>query len=787
MFDPYHKWLGIPKVEQPPTFYRLLGINPAEQDPEVIEEAAIRQSTFLRAYQAGPHAAECSRLLNEIAQARATLLDPAKRKVYDARLVKAAQPAPPAVRVARPVADPFDLDPVPATRPPAPKKRSVAPALLIGGAAAALVALTALAGTLVWFLADDGSPAEKKVAAAVNKKPTDPPAKESGPAKPDEPPLPTGTKAEVTTKPPGPKQGVVKLTPLTEAKKPEVKTPSKVPEVQPPPKKAPKRKAPKKAAPAALPDAPDAEAQAKSAQKVRTAFQADYAKTSLADKRSLAGRLRQEAEIVKDNPADRFVLLREASDLAAQGGDLLLAFQAVDEMTEQYDFDSLKLLADALEKASRVMKSREASTILVSRALLVSDAALEAEAFDEGKKALKIAEAALPATGNAQLRAAVAEAKEKLQRATEAAPAARQARERLATDPGDAKANGELGRYLIFQRGEWEEGLSHLERGDDPELAKLAARDRQGTDDPKEQLAIGDAWWRLAEQAGEDDRKEALRHRARSWHARAMPRLDAPQRARYEDRLKYKIGSNDVYAGLVGEYFAGGHRRLRRVDYAIDFTWDKSPPHPNVPMEQFRAAWVGWLKVPKPGKYVFDFVVDDGFRLSIDGQVVQDQYRADARNQFRHQFPVYLPNTLHLVKLDFVQGAAGAQIHWRWRRHDEAELQLVPPEAFFHDATQHQILTNDYTPFRGQWVASYTNKARHEYTIDDLGNVTERTRPKQKGHLEKRNGDTVIEYSNGSFERFRLVKGQLVIDHYNPPSQYPNQPPVLRAVGVRVK
>ena len=46
MFDPYHKWLGIPKDQRPPTFYQLLGITPGEEDVEVIEEAAIRQTTL---------------------------------------------------------------------------------------------------------------------------------------------------------------------------------------------------------------------------------------------------------------------------------------------------------------------------------------------------------------------------------------------------------------------------------------------------------------------------------------------------------------------------------------------------------------------------------------------------------------------------------------------------------------------------------------------------------------------------------------------------------------------
>jgi hypothetical protein len=95
MFDPYHKWLSIPRDQRPPTHYQLLGIAPDEDDPEVIDEAAIRQTAHVRMYQSGPQAQECSRLLNEIALARATLLDPVRRRAYDAGL-RVGKDEPPA-------------------------------------------------------------------------------------------------------------------------------------------------------------------------------------------------------------------------------------------------------------------------------------------------------------------------------------------------------------------------------------------------------------------------------------------------------------------------------------------------------------------------------------------------------------------------------------------------------------------------------------------------------------------------------------------------------------------
>jgi WD40 repeat protein len=69
----------------------LLGIAPDEQDTEVIEAAAVRQVAFVRNFQAGPHAEQCSRILTELAQARLTLVNPVKRRQYDASLASRAK------------------------------------------------------------------------------------------------------------------------------------------------------------------------------------------------------------------------------------------------------------------------------------------------------------------------------------------------------------------------------------------------------------------------------------------------------------------------------------------------------------------------------------------------------------------------------------------------------------------------------------------------------------------------------------------------------------------------
>ena len=106
-FDPYLNWLGIAPHEQPPNFYRLLGVVLFESSPQVIEQAADQQSLRVGAYQSGPQGELCQRLLSEIAMARFCLLDPQQKAAYDGKLMEGlaqrgersvAAPPPPGAR-----------------------------------------------------------------------------------------------------------------------------------------------------------------------------------------------------------------------------------------------------------------------------------------------------------------------------------------------------------------------------------------------------------------------------------------------------------------------------------------------------------------------------------------------------------------------------------------------------------------------------------------------------------------------------------------------------------------
>ena len=69
---------------------------------------------------------------------------------------------------------------------------------------------------------------------------------------------------------------------------------------------------------------------------VKSLFKAEFAKTKAADRAALAAKLLEQAGGSKDDLTAKYVLLREARDVAAKGGDHDVYLKAADEMAASY-------------------------------------------------------------------------------------------------------------------------------------------------------------------------------------------------------------------------------------------------------------------------------------------------------------------------------------------------------------------------------------------------------------------------------------------------------------------
>ena len=93
-FDPYHKWLGIPSEDQPPHYYRLLGVQPFEADPDVISYAADQRMGLLKTFATSERSSLAENLLDEVARVRVCLLNSKKKQSYDIDLRNRINEAP---------------------------------------------------------------------------------------------------------------------------------------------------------------------------------------------------------------------------------------------------------------------------------------------------------------------------------------------------------------------------------------------------------------------------------------------------------------------------------------------------------------------------------------------------------------------------------------------------------------------------------------------------------------------------------------------------------------------
>jgi hypothetical protein len=133
-----------------------------------------------------------------------------------------------------------------------------------------------------------------------------------------------------------------------------------------------------------------------------------------------------------------------------------------------------------------------------------------------------LAKAAFTARGNASLKADVAE----LRRTTgdlqkEFAKLERE-RDRLQKSPADADANQALGEFYAFMKGDWEQGLPFLARGDEELTQAAASFDLQNPSTLKDRLEAGDRWQEVARQNRDADVSSKATLRARHWYLSAV-------------------------------------------------------------------------------------------------------------------------------------------------------------------------------------------------------------------------------------------------------------------------
>jgi WD40 repeat protein/serine/threonine protein kinase len=301
----------------------------------------------------------------------------------------------------------------------------------------------------------------------------------------------------------------------------------KPPQPDPPITKPPVVKAP----------VPEVAKQDEVAKLIRDLYKDDFAKKAAADRVALAEKLIDVARDTKDKPVERFVLLREARDLAADAGDARIALKAVDELANGYVIDLLEMKIAVLGKLADLAMTPAAARSVVDQYLTLTDIAVARDDYEKALRLASLAEAVAKKTTSNLLINQVDARGKSLRELQEGFEAVKKFAAVLKDKPQDPEANLALGKFYCLNKGDWEKGLRCLAAGNDDSLKSVALKELAGPEKPADQVEVGNAWYELAKQEQAVVRLQ-MQRRAYYWYELGVTSVTGITKTQTETRMK---------------------------------------------------------------------------------------------------------------------------------------------------------------------------------------------------------------------------------------------------------
>ena len=133
--------------------------------------------------------------------------------------------------------------------------------------------------------------------------------------------------------------------------------------------------------------------------------------------------------------------------------------------------------------------------------------------------------------------------------------------------------------------------------------------------------------------------------------------------------------------GLRASYLEGKNgekgEMLNRVDSAINFNWRGGPPEKGLKADEFVVKWQGSLLPPQSGDYVFEAIVDDEFKMWLDG----DELLKGEGGTRRSKKINLVAGEIVPFRAEYREDWGEAFVSLSWKRPDRVS-EIVPASAF---------------------------------------------------------------------------------------------------------
>ena len=159
------------------------------------------------------------------------------------------------------------------------------------------------------------------------------------------------------------------------------------------------------------------------------------------------------------------------------------------------------------------------------------------------------------------------------------------------------------------------------------------------------------------------------------------------------------VAPGTMKPGLICEGYYGGEFKalaIRRLEGQLSLDWKDGPAWNGGPADCFSMRWRGFLNVPRSGRYTLTLATDDAVRLLLDD--IQLLAGPAAARQKPLSATCHLEEGYHQLLVEMSDEAYRAGLKLSWADGPEAAPQLIPAKAFFHTASDYQILIPQRIP-----------------------------------------------------------------------------------------
>lgn len=272
-------------------------------------------------------------------------------------------------------------------------------------------------------------------------------------------------------------------------------------------------------------------------------------------------RNRQAREPSSMPPADLYVGLRTALNVAVRGRDPKLAEQILEELNQQFDisladFESKMFEGFLGDKGTlRTELNKAANLIPRLEELIVSN--IQDDDFRSAETNLDYGLSVVRTINNIETNYRWKVLKERVDEGKRYFPRIAQHIETLRNDPENAAANFAVGWYLCIVKGNWQEGASMLAKAPDRSLRELALLEVQQDGNTNREIALADGWWDYGQEHKDETLIfQAAMQRSRKWYLSFRNELpdgiDRIRANRRLDAIDKLIGREPDLNGVVG-------------------------------------------------------------------------------------------------------------------------------------------------------------------------------------------------------------------------------------------